>query len=162
MQTPVALDMQIDNKLEQDAIKEKMTPRVLLLGPGESGKTTIVTHLVRMYSPISLELSGIAGSAETIRILHSNISECLQSLESEVNRVNPKWADEHPEYTELVFFIRGLKEQSVPHIPLKRVTLIQKLLKTIAFQDALHSRNKFWILCMCVNRKKPSNFVETY
>jgi len=68
-------DKRIDQMLREDNLKESNIPKVLLLGTGESGKSTVFKQMMKLYG------NGLVEELETYRAaIHRNVCEIMYEL----------------------------------------------------------------------------------
>lgn len=80
----------IDNELNKAKLKDKQVLKLLLLGTGDSGKSTIVKQMKRLYG------SGITKPElkQSCKVIHENIIYSIRIILGERDNYNIKLADE--------------------------------------------------------------------
>ncbi|CAF0957236.1 unnamed protein product [Adineta steineri] len=86
------VNKQINAKLKQDEKVFQATYRLLLLGTGESGKSTIVKQMKILHNPFTPE-----EKADKIPDIKRNIRDSLTSIIRAMDKINPPVELEHPE-----------------------------------------------------------------
>jgi len=128
----------VDMQLMQQEIDSLFKFKILLLGAGESGKSTIVKQLklLHKYKIEAKEKKQVAQG------LHQNVLECMKALITQV-----------PVFKEHEFSPEEAKiaEEVTAHNEQERITpelgqRILKLFQSPAIQHAYSRRNEFWLL----------------
>mmetsp|Transcript_44382 Transcript_44382/g.71350 ORF Transcript_44382/g.71350 Transcript_44382/m.71350 type:complete len:399 (+) Transcript_44382:131-1327(+) len=120
------------------------TFKLLLLGPGESGKSTVLKQLKGIYNvrPTPGELE------ECKKALHQNTLECMKVLCDAANTFEYSIEDADDKRT-----AEWLQEEDVQYndalIDADQAKAIQKLFKSEAIQNAFARRDEFWLLDAC-------------
>jgi guanine nucleotide-binding protein G(s) subunit alpha len=86
------INKQINAKLKQDEKIYKATYRLLLLGAGESGKSTVVKQMKILHNPFTTQ-----EKIDKIPDIKRNIRDSLTSILRAMEKINPPIALERPE-----------------------------------------------------------------
>jgi GTPase SAR1 family protein len=137
--TDQLIQSDVDLNILQTQIEELFKFKILLLGAGESGKSTIVKQIKLLHQKklTSKELQ-IAGNS-----LHQNVIDCMKALLNARKNFGTYELDEEGKATEqLIFADWGENER----INKDMGTKIQKLWNSEAIQKTYARRNEFWLL----------------
>lgn len=131
-------NVDLDLKLQQ--VEELFRFKVLLLGAGESGKSTIVKQLKLIHKKSIAEEEKI----QVAQSLHMNVIDCMKSLISACEKfdltIDPTWAET---IAEIQNFADAANEMMINP---KLAQDITNLFKSEAIQAAYARRNEFWLL----------------
>ncbi|KAG4098294.1 guanine nucleotide binding protein, alpha subunit [Neocallimastix lanati (nom. inval.)] len=135
----------LDDRLEIDALEEKLNLKILLLGSGESGKSTILKQLKLIHK---IELQN--DEKEEYKIgLRRNAVQCMNILTDQINNHNLEF--EMPESKELSSFLKTTEEVSLNdeenHFTKEVASAIDFLwTKEPSVKRMWEKRNDFWIM----------------
>jgi len=131
-------DWTIEQQLIRDQIKELFTFKILLLGAGESGKSTIVKQLRLIHNKklMQEELNVVAQS------LHQNTLDCMKALLQACRRFGYSLNDHVDEQTADVI----LHSPDITVVDEHFANAILKLCDNHAMRQAYARRNEFWLL----------------
>mmetsp|Transcript_18225 Transcript_18225/g.29691 ORF Transcript_18225/g.29691 Transcript_18225/m.29691 type:complete len:344 (+) Transcript_18225:121-1152(+) len=124
-------------------VEPELKFKLLLLGPGESGKSTVLKQLKSIYNvaPNEHDLD------ECKKALHQNTLECMKVLCDAAERFKYGLGDEDTKTA------KWLQDEDVQYgdtaITAAQAKAIQKLFKSEAIQNAYARRDEFWILDAC-------------
>mmetsp|Transcript_6511 Transcript_6511/g.10026 ORF Transcript_6511/g.10026 Transcript_6511/m.10026 type:complete len:426 (+) Transcript_6511:42-1319(+) len=134
--------VKVDIQLAEEQIKNMYTFKLLLLGAGESGKSTILKQikLINRWKPSEDDLEAIA------RGLKNNIVECMQNLAE--RSTDFKYNIEGKENDlRLRLLASKLEDEDVGEFfTVQRAKEFKMLLETDAFKKTLARRDEFWLL----------------
>jgi len=129
--------------IPQHRLEALYTFKLLLLGPGESGKSTVLKQLKSIYNvkPTPLELE------ECKKALHQNTLECMKVLCDEADMFGYKIGEENKETS------AWLQDEDLQYnddlITPEQAKAIQALFKSKAIQDTFARRDEYWLLDAC-------------
>ncbi len=129
------LDMQIAKEKEE----EKNHYKILLLGAGESGKSTIIKQLSLLYRKGGI----MEDRRQFVRVLQNNTIICMQALlrASEQFEYDSKGDPEWQSDASLILETEGNDAMTV-----QMAEAIQRLWQSESIQKTYLNRNRFWIL----------------
>jgi len=131
--------------LLEERLKELFQFKVLLLGAGESGKSTIVKQLRLIHNkkPTKADLMRVGDS------LHQNVIECIKSLIDAARRYDYHFSAEEEKTSEAVSQLQAEGFQEGFRIPPELGHAIVKLYNSATIKKAYARRNEFWLLDSC-------------
>ncbi len=152
---------QIELQLIEQQVNDLFKFKILLLGAGESGKSTVVKQLQLIHSKKKMqdkELSMIAQS------LHSNVLDCMKALVHASNTFgyNVNYTDDDKRIISALF-----SHDENERITRELAAALQRLYSSDPMQQTFARRSEFWLLdsfpfCMAnLNRFCESGFVPT-
>lgn len=131
------LNNQIDQDMENAKLREQLNYKILTLGAGESGKSTMIKQLVFIHKPPMSE----SEQKSFVSVLHSNLAQTLDVFVKEVEQLglHEQWTAEEKEAVEATKNIQGniTPEQG------KQITIIWKSKPIV---DTFRKKNEFWHL----------------
>mmetsp|Transcript_6624 Transcript_6624/g.12189 ORF Transcript_6624/g.12189 Transcript_6624/m.12189 type:complete len:316 (-) Transcript_6624:275-1222(-) len=132
-------ECRVELQLAQEQIKNLYTFKLLLLGAGESGKSTILKQikLINRWEPSALDKEEVA------RGLKINIFDCLQNLLEQSRKFEYKMDPDDEETRKQILRITDDCEDFLNPETAKK---IRKLLDTDAVKSTLARKNEFWLL----------------
>lgn len=121
-------------------LKSLYTFKVLLLGPGESGKSTVLKQLKAIHNvkPTPGEIEGCK------KALHQNTLECMRALVKQAGEFKLEIEDEDDRKTASWLLDGDVYEDTM--ITPAEAKAIQKLWESKAIRETYAQRDKFWIL----------------
>jgi len=136
------VENEIDKKLELDGIKEKLKMKILLLGSGESGKSTVLKQL-KMIHKIEMTQSEIQ---DYIQSLRRNALQCMNILIEQVQVYQIEYTqDDSKEKAALLQRLDD--EESDESFTLDVADAINYLWKKEpAIKEVWEKRSEYWIL----------------
>jgi len=137
---------QVDAELLEEKFKELFQFKVLLLGAGESGKSTIVKQLRLIHNkkPTKADLMRVGDS------LHQNTIECMKALLEAAHKFEYPLTPEDEKTAEAITQIQGegLSSEGFRIPPELGVAIVQ-LFNGEAIKKTYARRNEFWLLDSC-------------
>jgi len=136
---------QVEAELLEERLKELFQFKVLLLGAGESGKSTIVKQLRLIHNkkPSKADLMRVGDS------LHQNVIDCIKSLVDAAHRFDLQLAADDEKTAEAVSQLQSEGYQDGFRIPADLGKSIRKLFDSEPIKKAYARRNEFWLLDSC-------------
>lgn len=129
------------NRVDQQLIEERMqslyTFKILILGAGESGKSTVVKQLRLVHSAKIPQ----AQLVEDGNNLHQNIVDCFGAISQAANRFKISLESEEDEKT-----VAALSRYTGPRIPPELGAGLKHLYENPKFQEVYARRSEFWVL----------------
>jgi len=129
------------NAVEQQLLEERLqslyTFKILILGAGESGKSTVIKQLKLVHNT---KLSP-AQLAEDGNNLHQNIVDCFGAVCQAAKRFDVSLEDEQDEKT-----VSALSRYTGPRIPVDLGNGLKRLYENPKFQEVYARRAEFWVL----------------
>jgi GTPase SAR1 family protein len=129
-----------DNQVDIDLIDEQITTmynfKILLLGAGESGKSTVVKQLkaIHKMKPDKEELMVVGDS------LHQNAIDCILALFAATDRFEYKLTEEEEKTRKMI------QERKESHLSREEGERILDAFMGESIQKAYERRNEFWLL----------------
>lgn len=132
---------EMDKKLRKDYLKDNAIHKLLLLGAGESGKSTLFKQMITIYGKgfNEDERRGF------IPIVHSNVMASVKALCEAAPHFREKHGEEyalHPEVEPIADYLRGLKTDNT-QISRELAMRIDVVWKSPAIQKIYDHRNEF-------------------
>jgi len=128
----------VDINLLQEEIDALFKFKILLLGAGESGKSTIVKQLKLIHKhKIEPKEKKVVAQG-----LHQNVLDCMKALINQVKVYNEHEFDEEEQKTAAEVESYNDQERITPELGER----IIKLFNSKAIQHAYSRRNEFWLL----------------
>jgi len=128
----------VDINLLQEEIDMLFKFKILLLGAGESGKSTIVKQLKLIHKhKIEPKEKKVVAQG-----LHQNVLDCMKALINQVKVYNEHELDEEDQKTAAEVESYNDQERITPELGER----IIKLFNSKAVQHAYSRRNEFWLL----------------
>jgi len=136
---------QVEQELLEERLKELFQFKILLLGAGESGKSTIVKQLRLIHNkkPTKADLMRVGDS------LHQNVIDCVKALVDAARRFDFVLAAEDEKTSEAVGQLQSEGYAEGFRIPAELGTAIVKLYNSGSIKKAYARRNEFWLLDSC-------------
>jgi len=137
----VDLEKGAANAVEQQLLEERLqslyTFKILILGAGESGKSTVIKQLKLVHntklSPAQLTEDG--------NNLHQNIIDCFSAVCQAAKRFGVSLEDEQDEKT-----VSALSRYTGPRIPVELAVELKHLYENPKFQEVYARRAEYWVL----------------
>lgn len=130
---------QFDAGLAKEAEEQKNHFKILLLGAGESGKSTIIKQLSLLYRKGGI----MEDRRQFVRVLQNNTLVCMQALLRAAEQF--EYDDKtNPEYVNDATLIMGTEGNDV--MTEQMVEAVKRLWASEAIQKTYLHRNQFWIL----------------
>jgi len=135
---------QVDAELLEEKFKELFQFKVLLLGAGESGKSTIVKQLriIHNKKPTKADMMRVGDS------LHQNVIDCIKSLIEAAGRFEYHLNPEEQKTADTVNHLSVDGGEGF-RIPAELGISIVTLFHGEAISKAYQRRNEFWLLDSC-------------
>lgn len=128
----------VELQLIEQQLAELFKFKILLLGAGESGKSTVVKQLKLIHkkkmSPKELKLIGTS--------LHQNVVDCMKALIHACKNFNYYEIDEEDKQTEEALMNHDENERLVP----EAADAILKLFNSESIQKTYERRAEYWLL----------------
>lgn len=127
----------IDDELLQNRLQELFKFKILLLGPGESGKSTIVKQLRAIHNKkYTEEEKGVVADS-----LHNNVVECLKAMVFACKRFGIELGEGEQKTAQYI-----VDFEDDQRIPENKVDELLKLWESKAFKEVYTRRNEYWLL----------------
>lgn len=94
-----AATREFDRILEEERAEAALHFKLLTLGAGESGKSTIIKQLVFLHKPAPLSEEE---KAAYVRVLHGNVLTCINTLLTEARSFGYRFSEAHQPLVDLV------------------------------------------------------------
>jgi len=130
----------LDDLLKLEAERAALQFKVLLLGAGESGKSTVIKQLKLIYQRKDMNDKWFMS---WVPILHGNTFQCMQTLIQTTEKFGYKFADAFAEYAQR---ISEVKIEEEPLLTEALANEIDELWKHEAIQKTWQRRSEYWIL----------------
>jgi len=127
----------VDQQLLEERIQSLYTFKILILGAGESGKSTVVKQLRLVHSAKIPQTQLI----EDGNNLHQNIIDCFGAICQAATRFKISLDNEEDERT-----VSSLSRYTGPRIPPELGAGLKKLYENPHFQEVYARRAEFWVL----------------
>lgn len=132
------LSNRVEVQLLQQQIDDLFRFKILLLGAGESGKSTVVKQLELIHkkkkSPKELKMIAVS--------LHQNVVDCMKALIYAAKNFGYWDPDEYDKKTEEMIFNHDESERLTPEMGER----VLQLYKSEAITRAYERRSEFWLL----------------
>eukprot|EP00128_Syssomonas_multiformis_P010529 Colp12_sorted_trinity150504_noHs@33030 len=133
-------ESKVEKELEQERLLDQLRMKILLLGAGESGKSTVIKQ-IRMVHKINFTPEEIENFAINLR---RNTLSSMQTLIEACETLGPNFETE--EDKELVAKVKAIEESEDWHLPPEAADVITKLWNSAPIQAVLDKRDQFWCL----------------
>jgi GTPase SAR1 family protein len=127
----------IDQQLLQDRMQDLYTFKILILGAGESGKSTVVKQLKLVHSAKIPQTQLV----EDGNNLHQNIIDCFGAISQAAKRFGMEFKNEDDDKT-----VSALSRYTGPRISPELGAALKHLHSNEAFQTVYARRAEFWVL----------------
>lgn len=137
-----AYSADVDAQLIEQQIQDLFRFKILLLGAGESGKSTIVKQLKYIHRR-KLEDEELKLTADS---LHQNVVDCTKAVLTAAQHFN---VDFGPKYTPMVEHVLAIANGNNSHgirLNVADGNTILELFKSEPFQQVFARRSEFWVL----------------
>eukprot|EP00475_Leptophrys_vorax_P014287 TRINITY_DN20680_c0_g1_i1.p1 TRINITY_DN20680_c0_g1~~TRINITY_DN20680_c0_g1_i1.p1 ORF type:complete len:376 (-),score=77.60 TRINITY_DN20680_c0_g1_i1:169-1296(-) len=132
-------DKKVKAQLVQSRLKDLYHFKILVLGEGESGKSTCVKHTKLLYQKLII---GEEEAAVTRDSLLTNVYDCVQSVARASKTLSMPFPSEFDDFMNIICDEK--LDKSV--MPRSNYENILRLIKCEHFQTVLEQRTKYWIL----------------
>ncbi|CAF1286368.1 unnamed protein product [Rotaria magnacalcarata] len=135
------INKQISTKLKQDGKIYKATYRLLLLGAGESGKSTVVKQMKILHNPFTTQ-----EKLDKIPDIKRNIRDSLTSILRALDMINPPVSLERPENQTYATYILTTAHQLDFDYPPEFFDHAEKLWRDAGVQNCFHRSNEYQLI----------------
>ncbi|CAF1289035.1 unnamed protein product [Rotaria sordida] len=132
---------QINAKLKQDEKVDKATHRLLLLGSGESGKSTVVKQMKILHNPFTQQ-----EKLNKILDIKHNIRDSLTSILRALDTINPPVSLEHSENQERATYILTTAHQLDFDYPPEFFDYVETLCRDGGVQECFQRSNEYQLI----------------
>jgi GTPase SAR1 family protein len=134
-------DRELENSLQAERLASLFQFKVLLLGAGETGKSTIIKQIRRIHghAPSAKELS------RTIISLHNNVIDCMKILLYQLDIF--EFTLEDPDDLKTAAEVQNFPENKI--IDYEMAGHIENLWRHQSIQSTYERRAEFWLLDSC-------------
>jgi len=127
----------VELQLLEERIQALYTFKILILGAGESGKSTVVKQLRLVHSAKIPQAQLI----EDGNNLHQNIIDCFGAICQAANRFKIPLENDEDEKT-----VSAMSRYTGPRIPPELAAALMHLYQNVKFQEVYARRAEFWVL----------------